>query len=228
MKKIDFDCYTQNYNRLLHQQTGFFSQSEVYFAQYKVKIVREKIPDEPRRILEFGCGIGGNIPFLREMFPSAEIIGSDVSALSLDIARNSNPGIYFWREGEESVSYESFDLIFIAGVLHHILPSERLAIVKLLYTRLLPGGSLFVFEHNPYNPVTRSIVRDCPYDEGVVLLYPRELAVLLRQGGLEIANRGFSLFFPPWFKWVLLLERYLSWIPFGGQYWIFARRPKLG
>lgn len=228
MKKTDFDLYTQNYNRFLREQTIFFTRREAYFAYQKTKIVREKVSFEPNRILEFGCGIGGNIPFLRKMFQSSEIMGSDVSALSLDVARQSNPGIYFWCEGQKGVGFDNFDLIFIAGVFHHILISERLDIVKLLYTRLVPGGSLFVFEHNPYNPVTCNIVRNCPYDKGVILLRPYELDTLLQQGGLEIVERGFSLFFPPWLKWILPLERYLGWLPLGGQYWVFARKPDDG
>ncbi|MBK8899364.1 MAG: class I SAM-dependent methyltransferase [Candidatus Competibacteraceae bacterium] len=226
MRKIDFDNYINTYNQMLRQQTGFFTPNEAYFAQYKVTIVRDKIPKEPHRILEFGCGIGGNIPYLRKAFRSAEIMGSDVSALSLEVARNENPGIYFWQEGDvAAMPQEGFDLILVTGVFHHIPPLERIAVAKLLFTRLLPGGWVFVFEHNPYNPVTRHIVNNCPYDEGVVLLRPSELQELLRQGGLEVEEQKFSLFFPQRLKLVLPLERYLGWLPLGGQYWVLARRP---
>jgi SAM-dependent methyltransferase len=225
MKKNYFDNYTNDYNKMLHQQTGFFTPDETYFAKYKIQIVRERTPAEPRRILEFGCGIGGNIPFLREAFRSAEIMGSDVSAMSLEIARTNNPGIFFWQEGDADAAQGDFDLILVAGVFHHIPPSERVAVARLLSSRLVPGGLVFVFEHNPYNPITRRIVSNCPYDEDAVLLRPSELKDLLWQGGLEVKERKFSLFFPPWLKPALPLERYLGWLPFGGQYWVLARRP---
>lgn len=94
-----------------------------------------------------------------------------------------------------------------------------------MFSRLKPGGLIFVFEHNPYNPVTQKIVSNCPYDEDAVLLKPSELNGLLREGGLEVKEQQFSLFFPQWLKLALPLERYLGWLPLGGQYWIKARRP---
>lgn len=48
MKKINFDDYTNDYNKMLRQQTEFFTSDETYFAQYKVQIVRDKIIGEPR------------------------------------------------------------------------------------------------------------------------------------------------------------------------------------
>ena len=172
MKKVDFDNYTSNYNQLLHQRTRLFSSDEAYFARYKVQILSERIQREPRRVLEFGCGIGRNIPFLCETFRSAEIMGSDISAISLEIARTKNPGIYFWREGDVAAAQRNFDLILVAGVFHHIPTSERVAVARLLFSRLVSDGLVFVFEHNPYNPVTRRIVSNCPYDEDAVLLRP--------------------------------------------------------
>lgn len=224
MKKVDFDLYTQNYSLLLNQQTSFFSPDEAYFARYKVDIVRKNTTGEPKRILEFGCGIGRNIPFLRSAFDSAEIVGSDVAAKSIEFARAENPNVSFWVEDGCSIGKDGFDLIFIAGVFHHISPLERVKIIQVLFSRLSPGGIIFVFEHNPYNPITRRIVSTCPYDEDAVLLKPKELRSLLSQSGFEVQDYGYALFFPPRFKVLLSLERYLSWLPFGGQYWLKAQR----
>lgn len=92
MKKVDFDDYTENYNQLLKEGTGFFSSSEEYFARYKVDIVRKQVQGPVYRLLEYGCGIGRNISFLRQGFPSAVISGSDISSASLEIARRDNTG----------------------------------------------------------------------------------------------------------------------------------------
>lgn len=223
IKKTDFDLYTEEYNLLLQQQTGFFSSNEEYFARYKVGLVREHLGFEPQRVLEFGCGIGRNIPFLRQAFREAHITGSDISAKSLEVARKNNPGIEFRPEPDDRL--DEFDLIFIAGVFHHIPISEREAVARTIYSRLSPGGHVFVFEHNPYNPVTRRIVDNCPYDEDAVLLKPAELMGLFKKSGYLLQGMGFSLFFPPRFRGLLLLERYLGWLPLGGQYWVQACRP---
>jgi SAM-dependent methyltransferase len=224
-KPVNFDEYTESYNTLLTQQTSFFSSSEEYFSHYKVDIVHKAIHKAPARILEFGCGIGRNIRYLRDAFPYAEIMGSDISAKSIEMARDENEGIHFWCEGSEAEPEANrFDLIFVAGVFHHVPPPEREGVAKTLFDRLNPGGSLFVFEHNPFNPVTQRIVSNCPYDEDAILLSPRNLSNVLRKGGLSVDRQGYALFFPPKLKALVALESILGWLPLGGQYWVKATR----
>jgi SAM-dependent methyltransferase len=225
MKKVDFDRYVGDYNELLCDGTRFFSDDESYFARYKVAIVRDLLTRPPSRILEFGCGIGRNMPFLREAFPGAELMGCDVSAKSIETARQENPGIAFWVEGEDQADRGLFDLVFVAGVFHHIPPDERPAATASISARVQAGGSVVVFEHNPFNPVTRRIVRDCPYDEGVILLRPGQMASLLRGAGLPVRTSGFSLFFPPKLRTLCRFEPLLSKVPLGGQYWVCADKP---
>ncbi len=224
MKQVDFDHYVDDYNDLLREQTSFFSIDESYFARYKVAIARRLVANEPRRVLEFGCGIGRNIPFLREVFAGAEVMGSDPSTKSIDLARAANPGVRFWTEGKAQGDLGTFDLIFVAGVFHHVAPSERRSIAELLAARLNHSGALIVFEHNPYNPVTRKIVSECPYDKGVELLPPRELRRHLANGGFRSLSQGYSLFFPPKLKVLTRLEPMLGWLPLGGQYWVCASK----
>jgi SAM-dependent methyltransferase len=224
MKKVDFDKYTEDYNSLLSESTSFFSEDEAYFARYKVGIVKKILKCEPSKILEFGCGIGRNLRFLREAFPGSEIVGSDVSEQSLQVAAKENPENRFFTEGAEDAGREVFDLIFVAGVFHHISPLQRPDALQLLLSRTCSGGSIFIFEHNPYNPVTRRIVNSCPYDEDAVLLPPHELISLLEKAGFSVQSREFALFFPPKIRFLLPFEKYLGWLPLGGQYWVAAKR----
>ena len=225
MKKVDFDRYADNYNELLGERTAFFTDDESYFARYKVAIARGLVQRAPQRVLEFGCGIGRNIPFLQDAFPGASVMGCDVSAKSIEAARESYPDARFWVLGEEPPENAPFDLIFIAGVFHHIPPAERDAVSRQVVASAAPGASIVVFEHNPFNPVTRKIVRDCPYDEGVVLLRPAEMRTLLSRAGARFRKQGFSLFFPPRLKSLARFEPSLSWLPLGGQYWVCADLP---
>ena len=223
--KVDFDAYTDNYNQLLQQHTAFFSPNEGYFARYKVGIVSKAAAHvRVERLLEFGCGIGNNIPFLRQAFPHAAITGSDISEASLAIARQQNSGVEF--VADVAALPGGYDLIFIAGVFHHIAPAERPAVAARLYSLLAPGGRLFVFEHNPYNPVTRRIVSNCPYDADAVLLKPAELRSTLAAAALVVEDSAYCLFIPPRLSWLLPLENLLQWLPLGGQYWVQARRPQ--
>ena len=223
--KVNFDDYTSNYNSLLRESTGFFSESEAYFARYKVDILRSEAPATTKRLLEYGCGIGRNIPFLRDAFPEAAIAGSDISSASLEIAREENPGVEFFVEQAGSKSVSNYDVIFIAGVFHHIHVKERAAVMKTIFQRLAPGGAVIIFEHNPFNPVTRRIVNDCPYDKDAVLLRPSELKRILANAGLSVCHSEYCLFVPPAFSVLLPLEAKLGWLPLGGQYWVKATRP---
>jgi SAM-dependent methyltransferase len=224
VSKVDFDEFTGSYNELLREQTGFFSEDEEYFARYKVALTRELVRTEPRKILEYGCGIGRNIKFLRQTFPSADVFGSDISAASLELAKSENPGVQFWQEDATQPPTSEFDLIFVAGVFHHVPPQQRGGVAQVLFERTSVGGQLIVFEHNPYNPVTRRIVRDCPYDADAVLLRPSEVKGRLTQAGFRSLNTGFSLFFPPTLRRLVRTERFLRWLPLGGQYWVSAHK----
>jgi len=142
--KVDFDDYTENYNQLLREGTEFFSSNEEYFAKYKVDLVRKHVHFPVNKILEYGCGIGRNIPYLQQAFPNAVIMGSDISNASLDIARRDNTGIEFFQEDENVELTNLFDVIFVAGVFHHIPVVQRSEVAKTLFNRLTPGGLLFV------------------------------------------------------------------------------------
>lgn len=223
--KVDFDNYTDNYNQLLKDGTKFFSSNEEYFARYKVDLVRRHADTPINRILEYGCGIGRNIPFLQKAFPDSVIMGSDISGASLEIARRDNEGVKFFLEDKNIELTSLFDLIFVAGVFHHIPLPQRAVVAKALFNRLLPGGQLFVFEHNPFNPVTRRIVNNCPYDEDAILLKPSELKRTLSEASFNIKRKAYCLFVPPNLSLFLKIENKLSWLPLGGQYWMQAKRP---
>lgn len=223
-KKVDFDDYIQNYNQLLKEGTRFFSDNEEYFARYKIDLIRKQIDRPIKTILEYGCGIGRNIPFLQQAFPKVIISGSDIASASLELARQDNPGIDFFLEEENGKQNDVYDMIFVAGVFHHIPVVQRKEVAKNLFNRLSPNGQMFVFEHNPYNPVTRRIVNNCPYDEDAVLLKPTELKQILCGAGFTLERKEYCLFVPPSLSFLARLESILGWLPLGGQYWVQASR----
>lgn len=215
--KVDFDEFTENYDELLSQQTQFFSPSDLYFAEYKIKLVKRKVKHNVSTILEYGCGTGRNLGFLQENFPDAQIIATDISQSSLELASETNPKIEF-RVETSDLDIGPFDLIFISGVFHHIPKAERKVAAGLLAKRLSKGGTLFIFEHNPYNPITRKIVNDCPYDADAELLKASELRQVFTLTALQVESLSYNLFIPPKLRWLLPAEKMLQWLPMGGQY----------
>ena len=73
MNENDFDKYADNYDNILGNKLSFFESDHTWFAEEKVIIVHNNIKSDPEKILEFGCGTGRNLKYLRMQFPSATI-----------------------------------------------------------------------------------------------------------------------------------------------------------
>jgi len=226
MEKVDFDKYAEEYDKVLKEDLEFFGEENNYFAEYKVKIVKNETKSLPARILEYGCGIGRNIEYFTKMFPQSKITGCDISQKSLELSKKRNPTADFFLISDVEVNkhQERFDIIFISCVLHHIEPRLRNEVMGNIAKMLNSGGELYIFEHNPLNPVTRKIVRECIWDEDAILLYPKESLNLVREAGLELIIKKYSLFFPSQLKALRGLEKFINFLPVGGQYYIIAKK----
>ncbi|MBS1553000.1 MAG: class I SAM-dependent methyltransferase [Bacteroidetes bacterium] len=225
-EKVDFDNFAGRYENILDKQLDFFGEENSYFAEYKIKITKETLGFVPENILEFGCGIGRNLKYFTEYFPGSKVNGCDISEKSLSIAAKENPSanIFLINKNEIGRYGEKFDLIFISCVFHHIKPSERIDSVRSVFSMLKKNGAVYIFEHNPYNPVTRHIVNTCPWDTDAILLNMKESVKLLQTAGLEISKKNYSLFFPASLKFLRFFENYLGKVPLGGQYYVKAVR----
>jgi SAM-dependent methyltransferase len=221
MSITDFDKYAQDYEKILQRNLRHFGNIE-YFAECKINILKNKIKKKPRRILEFGCGTGSNLKHLGNKFPESEIWGCDISRKSLESAARENPTVKLFLTGEENEIIHNFDLIFIANVFHHIALEQRDQIMNRITDFLADHGEVFIFEHNPYNPVTRHLVRICPFDKDAILLNPKGMKKLIVKCGLGIYAKKYMLFFPALLRHLRFLEEYLGYIPLGGQYYFHA------
>lgn len=221
-EKVDFDKFANEYENILDKQLNFFGEENSYFADYKIKLVKETIGFKPENILEFGCGIGRNLKFFSQYFPESNIYASDISEKSLSIAKQENPGVNLFLLNENEIKNKTakFDLIFVSCVFHHIQPSLRKGSIRGIYNMLNRKGAVYIFEHNPYNPVTRYIVKTCPWDTDAILLNMKETVSLMKESGLDIAEKNYSLFFPSQLKFLRPVENYLGKIPMGGQYYV--------
>jgi ubiquinone/menaquinone biosynthesis C-methylase UbiE len=81
-----FDAIAAEYDQVQRGNLGCFGGDLSFFAEYKIALARKLIRNEPENILEFGCGVGRNLPFLQHYFPDSAIQGCDVSAESLALA----------------------------------------------------------------------------------------------------------------------------------------------
>jgi SAM-dependent methyltransferase len=117
-----------------------------------------------------------------------------------------------------------FDVVTVSAVLHHVPPAERPAVYRELARVLRPGGRLYVFEHNPRNPLVRHVISRTPIDENAILLDEQEV----RRGLLESApcqlSTDYLMFTPPAIPALRWIDRLLAWLPLGAQYVVAARK----
>lgn len=223
MTKAEFDEFANTFADVASQNTSFFDADYSYFGRYRSNIIKSLSGPGVEKILDFGCGVGLGIRPLREAFPNSRIVGCDPSQESLALARTSEPSCEF-VESSEIEPKPQFDIITAVSVFHHIVPSVRAAALRYCFERLKPGGRLFVFEHNPYNPLTRHLVSRCPVDRDAILLKPKETVARFRQAGFDQVAASYCLFFPKAFAFLRPLESSLGWLPLGGQYYVSGIR----
>lgn len=219
-----FDDYAESYQVSMSEALGRLGGESAYYLDRKVQILRHAMAGRRvKRILDFGSGIGAAVPFLKESFLPDQLVCTDHSKESLRLLAEKFPDVQTVFDCE--IEEESHDLVFVANVLHHVSPSERADLVKTLSRYLAIGGVLAVFEHNPVNPVTRKIVSNCAFDEGVELLHLREVTRYVTAiASLKIIHKGYYLFVPEPLSKVNWIERYLKLVPFGGQHFVLAQR----
>jgi len=225
-KKVDFDKHAEEYERVLSEDLSMFEEDSGYFAEYKIKLVQEKLTFIPEKILDFGCGIGRNLKYLKKYFPDSNISGCDISPKSIEIANRNNPNTDFFIINDENIRnhINKFDLIFTSCVFHHIKPDIRKDSMTIIDSMLKEKGTFFIFEHNPYNPVTQKIVRECIWDTDAILLKTKETISLSEDIGFKIREKKYTLFFPAFLSGFRFLEKYIGFLPLGGQYFIIAEK----
>jgi SAM-dependent methyltransferase len=215
------------YEAMLNQGIGLSGESQDFFIVGRVQDMRARLPSSPRRILDFGCGIGKSCAYLSDVFPSAEVVGADLSEEAITHARTSfgTDRVTFENIGDLP-RLEKFDLCYINGVFHHILPAERQQTLAMIRQVLSPGAHLALFENNPWNPGTRMVMRRIPFDRDAIPLSFLESRRRIEQAGFQLAGTRFLFYMPKALAPLRFIEPWFVKVPLGAQYYVLARVPK--
>jgi len=227
---MDFNRYAKTYEREVEAATRFARLPPDFFLEVKVThllgAIRNKFGDlSGLRVLDVGSGIGLTDQRLKAHLP--HLVGVDVSDSSVALARTRNPEIEYHHSGDGSLPFEraSFDVVFAICVWHHVPLNHWTAFISELSRVTVSNGLLLIYEHNPWNPLTRLVVSRCTFDQDAVLVSPVQGARKLRQFGFGKIATDYLMFLP--FKsdtiqyWETAILRK---IPFGAQYALCATR----
>lgn len=230
MDRAEFDKFADEY--LAIHQTNIRASGEApdFFAEYKIKDIAHHVDGqiETSKILDFGGGIGTSVPHVRRYFPQGRLTCLDVSNRSLEIARerHGNAAEFVAFDGTTiPFDDDSYDVAYAACVFHHIDDPQHPRLLGELKRILRPGGFLFVFEHNPLNPLTRQAVNTCPFDENAVLIPGWRMKDRFKQAGFRSVGLRYRIFFPHLLSRLRGLEPYMTWLPLGAQYYVSGRKP---
>lgn len=88
------------------------------------------------------------------------------------------------------------------------------------------SGFMVVFEHNPFNPLTRWMVSRSPLDVNANLMRAAETKKIMENKDFCSIRSEYFMFFPPRIRILSSIERLFFRIPFGGQYVVFGQKTK--
>jgi SAM-dependent methyltransferase/glycosyltransferase involved in cell wall biosynthesis len=226
---VDFIRYAKDYVKVVDRSVSFTGRNSAFYARRKVDILEEIVRPElgslqGLSLLDVGCGTGTTDQFLARRVRTLH--GVDVSEEMLIQAKNHVPEAEFtWYEGEMlPFDDETFDIVVAICVLHHVPPSMRPKMVSEMVRVSRPESVVAVFEHNPYNPLTRHAVNGCELDNDAVLLPARETIEMLKESADSEPECRHYLFSPLGGAIGCSLDRHLRKIPLGGQYLAWVRR----
>jgi len=231
MDEAEFDKFAAEYRDLHAANIRLSGEDPEYFAEYKIKDIAAELADASGkldgRVLDFGAGVGYSVPFFRRHMPAASITCLDVSKRSLAIGAAKHHADAEFRHFDGTTipfAAGSFDITLASCVFHHIPHTEHVGLLREIRRVLKPGGTLFVFEHNPLNPLTRRAVSTCEFDENAVLIMAPTMRARMLEAGFDAARTRYRIFFPALLRRLRVLERHLTWLPLGAQYYVCASR----
>ncbi|MCJ7444372.1 MAG: class I SAM-dependent methyltransferase [Methanotrichaceae archaeon] len=231
MDEAEFDRFAEEYQQLHSQSIKLSGESPEFFAEYKIRETAALLTSDKNGknldILDLGAGIGASVPYFMKYFPCCHLTCLDVSTKSLKIgeSRYSGQANFVSFDGNKmSFNDNNFDLVFAAGVFHHIETKDRIGLFMEIKRILRPKRKVIIFEHNPYNPLTVHVVNACLFYKNATLIRARELQRELQEAGFTNTSKCYRVFFPGLLRALRPLESYLGQLPLGAQYYVTAEK----
>lgn len=225
--RAEFDEYASSYSELLRDPIrDRFAGDTEFFHIRKWSVIRNflnrnQMDPASMSWLDAGCGQGQLLHIAGKHFRRA--FGCDPSRQMITCCTSAK--VYEQPSPVElPFPDECFDLVTAVCVFHHVHGRDRALLSDSIRRVLKPGGVFCIIEHNPWNPVTRLIVKRCSIDWDAELLSARLASRLMRSAAFEILDRTYFLYCPeslfPAFSGI---ESWLRACPLGGQYAVFGR-----
>ena len=240
MAKNVFDQVARDYEKIHNRSLPPGVHSADFISQRAANVIRwisDGYAGQEFCYLDFGCGNGRMLKSLLAsdaLKPLVEqgrlrLFGFDTSVESIAAAKTlagADP-ICLVSDLNDLPWSVRFDFVISCHVFHHIPLAERAAAAKILRNRMKPSSRLVVWEHNPFNPITRMLVKMCPFDGDARLLTLNTTKTLFGKNSFRYLEHAYVNVFPP--RWLRVdalaaIEKKLLGLPTGAQYWAMFER----
>jgi len=152
----------------------FAWQTESYSGALEARLLGDIRAEPGQRLLEIGCGEGGNLFNLRRL--PAIRFGVDFSRKKAQFARRASQALTAVADAARlPFSDDAFDFVLIRDVLHHV--PDPAGVIAEAHRVLARGGRLVVIEPNARSPLILLQAALVPAERGVL----RSTAAALRQ-----------------------------------------------
>jgi SAM-dependent methyltransferase len=127
--------------------------------EQRMSFIRQLPRKSYGRIYEMGCGGVSTLACAREVFPDAELVGSDLSPLLLrmgHITANRLGVKAHFKQRDSRNSGEpdaSFDAVLSYAVMHEAPPAAGRELLREAYRILKPGGDIVISDPPPFKAV---------------------------------------------------------------------------
>lgn len=102
-----------------------------------------------RTLLDFPCGYGRVLRFLRVRFPAAEVTAAEVDPVALEFCRRTFSGksLLSTIDFKNLAPSDTFDLIWCGSLITHIEEKATADLLRFFYDHLSPGGLCIFTTH---------------------------------------------------------------------------------
>lgn len=172
----------------------------------------------PDRVLEVGCGEGGNlVNIMRRTAAPALIVGADLFERKVAFARRQGvPGLFIAADVLALPFGDAvFDVVLCRDVLHHVEYPDAALREMARVTR--GGGTIWLIEPNGRNPLIRALALLRPHERGLLRNSPGAVARAAGSVGIHFVEMRQPL---PLFR---LLLHYQVGLPALGHSSLVAR-----
>lgn len=120
--------------------------------------------ENPKKILDIGCGPGNSTRLLKDKYPSADVFGIDKSPEMIEAAKKSHPDINFQIKDAEAELKETgggFDVVFSNAAIQWIPNHEKLIpeMMALVNTGGILGVQIPMTDEAPMYEIVQSLLK---------------------------------------------------------------------